>query len=312
MKLTFGTIGSASALLLGFLFLERTVSALSPDPRLLSLVPPDSQIVAGGTAPSRPGQGLHFLLIARANHIDFDDFVALVGTDPSHGIREVVFTATASDPAGNSQQHSLLASGHFDSTRIFASTGASSKMSRYHGIPILQVDPFERERAFFPNKRLLAFIDSRVAIFGTAPSVQQEIDRYLTAATPDASITQRLEPLRSTDETWCLISSVALESDILRMMEKLDPAFGELIQNSHSIQFGTRMGRQFEVEYVVNAAPLSDAEDISNSQIPIDNAPPGRWSFSSRTVAIPTNALRGIVKISKSRYDKWLGEFAAH
>jgi hypothetical protein len=313
MKLSTRRIGSAHALLLGVLFqFGSTIStALSPDPRLLSLVPPDSQIVAGASAPSKPGQGLHFLFVSRANHFDFADFVALAASDPSHVIREVILTTTISDRAGDSQQHSLLASGHFDTTRIFESARASSKIGHYHGIPVLQVDPFERERAIFHDQRWLAIIDSRVAMFGTFSTVEQEIDRYLTAAKPDASIMQRLELLRDKDETWCLISSLDLGTEIRGMVEKLDPALGKLVENTHSFQFGIRCGRQFELEYVVNAVPIQEAEDISNSQIPVDSVPPGRWSFSSRTVMIPMGGLRGIVKVSRSRYEKWLGEFAA-
>ena len=313
MKITFGKIGTAPALLIGFLFQFGTIvsAAVSPDPQLLSLVPPDSQIVAGAHAPSQPGQGLHFLLLAQANHIDFADFVALIGSDPSHRIREVILTAAYSGPGGDSQQHSLLASGHFDTTRIFESTG-NSKISHYHGISVLQVDPFERERARFHDKRLLAIIDSHVAMFGTFSSVEQEIDRYLTSAAPDQSMIRRLELLRNKNQTWCLISELDLGVEIRRMVEKLDPAIGQLIQNSHSFQIGIRYARQFELEYVINVTPSPVAEDISSSQTPGDSAPLGRWSFSSRAAMAQTGGLRGIVKVSKSRYDKWLGEFAAH
>ena len=64
-------------------------------------------------------------------------------------------------------------------------TGVSSKIGHHHRIPVLQVDPFEREQSNLPDKRLLAIIDSHLAIFGTVSSVEQEIDRYLTAAAPD-------------------------------------------------------------------------------------------------------------------------------
>ena len=100
MKLIDSQDRKRTALLLGVLFqFGSTIStALSPDPRLLSLVPPDSQIVAGASAPSKPGQGSHFLFVSRANHFDFADFVALAASDPSHEIREVILTTTISDP----------------------------------------------------------------------------------------------------------------------------------------------------------------------------------------------------------------------
>lgn len=94
--------------------------------------------------------------------------------------------------------------------------------------------------------------------------------------------------------------------------EKLDPAIGQLIENSHRFQIGIRYDRQFELEYVVNANPSPVATDISSSRIPGDSARLVRWSFSPRAAMAQTGGLRGIVRVSKSRYDKWLGEFAEH
>jgi hypothetical protein len=174
------------------------------------------------------------------------------------------------------------------------------------------VDPFARERMLFHDKRLLAIIDSHLAMFGTPSSVEQEIDRYLTAAAPDASMMQRLELLSNKNQTWCLVSSLDLGVEIRRMAEKLDPAIGKLIENSQSFQFGIRYGRRFELEYVINAVPSPDAEDSLEPQISSNSTSPGRWSFSSRTAMTPTGGLRGMVKVSRSRYDKWLSEFGTH
>jgi hypothetical protein len=45
---------------------------------------------------------------------------------------------TSFDPAKDSQQHSPLAGGHFDTIRSIESSGASAKISHYHGVPVLK------------------------------------------------------------------------------------------------------------------------------------------------------------------------------
>jgi hypothetical protein len=98
------------------LFAVASASAVKPDPKLLSLVPPTAQIVAGMNAPSVSGQPDSFLLITRNNTVDLRDFFALSGVDDSRVIQQIMMVA-AEDRTNSLAEHSLLASGRFDQRR---------------------------------------------------------------------------------------------------------------------------------------------------------------------------------------------------
>jgi len=298
--------GMAVALMLifGYQVIASASAVHSPDPRLVALVPPDSQIIAGANAPSKVLRRANFMIITQTNRTDFEDFLALTGSDSSRVIHQVIFAAAAK-PGGGPPEHSLLVTGHFDTSRIFRSSEGDSNSIQYRGIAVLFVHSFERESAFFKDERLLAIIDSRVAVFGTIASVKQEIDRYLTGAAPDAFITQRLELLRGGDETWCLISPLKLGAEIAPILGKLDPVLGEIVKKGNNFQFGIRYGRRVEFEYAVDVPVRPDAEDISSPQIE-------GFSFTPRSATVPAVGFRGIVKTSRSKYDKWLSELSSH
>jgi hypothetical protein len=94
--------------------------AVPPDPRLLSLVPPDAQFVAGVSNRTPAGKPQGFLLMSHNNVVDRRDFISLAGVDDSMIIHQMIFTAGSSDTS-KLGEHSLLISGHFDQTRIFKS-----------------------------------------------------------------------------------------------------------------------------------------------------------------------------------------------
>jgi hypothetical protein len=174
-----------------------TASASPPgaDPGLLSLVPPGAAIVAEVTYGTEPT----YLVLTRNNTADLMDLESISGVDPTRTIGRTIFVA-ARDSQGLISEHSLLASGHFDTRHIFKSAmenGASK--SEYLGIPILIVPPLERAKGISRDLRWLAFIDSQIAVFGTVPMVQEELSRYLARSPADVSLTEKLSHLRSTD-----------------------------------------------------------------------------------------------------------------
>jgi hypothetical protein len=299
-------MGMASALMLifGYQAVCSASTVLSPDPRLLSLIPPDTQLIAGAHVPSQVQRRANFVLITQTNRTDFEDFLALTGSDSSRVIGEVIFAAKGK-PGVDPVEHSLLVAGHFSTSRIFRSPGGDSKPPQYRGIPVFFVHPLEREREFFKDERLLAIIDSRVAIFGTFASAEQEIDRYLTGAAPDAFLTQRLQLLRKGDETWCLVSPLKLGSEISQFLGRLDPVLGEIVEKGYNFQFGIRYGRRVEFEYVANVPMRPDAENITVPRIE-------GFSFGGPSAMVPATGFHNTVKISRSKFDKWLGELSSH
>lgn len=230
---------------------------------LLSLVPPESLIVAGSIAPLQEHHHGAFLIFTRANTLDIEDFFSLVGADASHEIKQIIFAASAGVDGGD-PEHSLLVSGHFDTKRTVGSTTTD----RYRGLTIFVVHPFDRERALLRHDRLLAIVDSRLAVFGTARSVKKELDRFLDRTPADNSLIRRLGSLRNQDETWCLVSSPLSGSEVLLVMSKLDPVLAEIRKKSDSILFGIHCGRLIEFEYVLHVS--QDAQELPGASQQIE------------------------------------------
>jgi hypothetical protein len=310
MKVTVAQTGVAFVLIA---LLACTVSpALPSDPRLLSLVPPDSQIVGGAVAPLQERHRGNFLIFTRATTLDLEDFFAIVGADASHEIQQVIYAASAGDD-GTSAEHSLLVSGHFDTDRVYRFAKATSTTRDYRGVGVVIIHPFEREHAFLHADRWLAIIDSRLAIFGTKSSAQLEIDRYLNGTVADQSIVQKLSQLQNENETWCLISSLVLGAEIPRIMRNLDPAFGEINKNSDALLFGIRYGRQIEFEYVVDALSNPQADPVPSPSLErLFNPSNGGSSLTSHSTMTSVRGFRRVVKISKVRYGRWLADLTPH
>ena len=308
MKLFPTTILYRRALLVFFWLLRIHVSsALSPDPRLLSLVVPGSQLVAGMSAPSLQGQPDSFLLITHNNVVDLEDFFAITGSDPSRITHQVIFTA-AGDNHGNLTEHSILVSGHFDPGHILRSTPI-----QYRGIAVLVVSPLEREQQVFNGLRWFTVLDSDVVLFGTIATVQQELDRYLAGSTSDASIVQKLSRLRKDDETWCVLSGPGHSVEIWGILRMLDPRLGESLEQGGSFEFGIRTGLRVEFEYEIITPSSADAEVISTSLAKSLAGPNAKASsvLPRLDTAQSGNRIHGVVKVSRPRYAAWLAEISA-
>ena len=287
-------------------------SAVTPNPRLLSLVPPTAQSVAGMTAAPRGGQPSSFLLITHNNLMDLNDFMALSGADGSRVIEQVIMVA--SDGGGALAEHSLLASGHFDQGVVYRSayrSGAGAKAIQYRGIAVLEIQPFARERDSFHDVRWLAMMDGKLAAFGTTRLVQQELDRYLDHSVADPALEQRLAHLRRDDATWCVATLPDHNSEIQSTFQILDSRFAGLLRAGDTIQFGIHYGRQVEFEYEVGMASGRDAESVQRS---LGGSATGMKGSSLLPVADlmrVDGGVRGVLKLPKDRYEAWLAEVLA-
>jgi hypothetical protein len=306
-------LSNASKLLLivlfGF-FEVAPVSAVTPNSRLLSLVPPSAQVVAGMSASSTGGQPGSFLLITHNNSMDLDDFVALSGGDPTRVIEQVIMAAA--DGRGPLTEHGLLASGHFDQARIRRSTAGASD-SLYREIPVLVVQPFARERASFNDVRWLAIIDSKIAIFGTISLVKQELDRYLSRSVADPFLVQRLGRLRADDDTWCVLTRHVYGDTIGDVLELLDAKLADSLEDGDTFLFGIHYGRRVEFEYEFDTPRSVGADAVSRSLV---QSLAGRdvtdsSQFAASTVSQSDRVVHGALKVSRARYDAWLEEVAA-
>jgi hypothetical protein len=307
----FDANGTLAMLLFSLISVGMT-SAASIDRRLLSLVPPGSQIVAGVSLSMLRGRPDGFLMMSHNNVVDRRDLISLVGVDDSVIIHQIIFAAGGSDTS-KLPEHSLLLSGHFDQTRIFkAGVENGAKVSEFRGIRVLVLQPFERELGTFKDVRWLAVIDSKVALFGTISSVQQELDRHLAASAADASLTQKLARLRNDDATWSVLRTVDSNYVAMRALGSLDPILANLVHDGDSFQFGVRYGRKVEVEYEITAPSRASAQAHSNSltQSLVGASLKGFSPLPRPDMTGDSASVHGVVKVAMTRYKAWLAEIA--
>jgi hypothetical protein len=277
-------------------------SAVTPNSKLLSLVPPTAQSIAGMIAPRSGREPSSFLLITHNNLLDLNDFIALSGADNSRVIEQIIMVA--SDGGGAFAEHSLLASGHFDQGLIYRSANRSvgASVTKYRGIPVLVVQPFARERDTFHDVRWLAMMDSNLAVFGTIASVQRELDRRLDHSVADPALGRRLAHLRRDDATWCVATLPDHNGEIEAAFEMLDPRLPELLRPGNTLEFGTHYGRQVEFEYEVGLASSHDVESVLASlQPPVT----GSSLLPVAELIKIDGGIRGVLKVSKDRYEAW-------
>ena len=277
-------------------------SAVTPNSKLLSLVPPTAQSIAGMIVPRSGRVPTSFLLITHNNLQDLNDFIALSGADNSRVIEQIIMVA--SDGGGALAEHSLLASGHFDQGLIYRSANRSvgASAAKYRGIPVLIVQPFARERDTFHDVRWLAMMDSNLAVFGTIASVQRELDRRLDHSVADPALGRRLAHLRRDDATWCVATLPDHNGEIEAAFEMLDPRLPELLRPGNALEFGTHYGRQVEFEYEVGLASSHDVESVLASlQPPVT----GSSLLPVAELIKIDGGIRGVLKVSKDRYEAW-------
>jgi hypothetical protein len=294
------------------LFTIASASAVTPNPKLLSLVPPTAQSVAGMSASPRGGQPSSFLLVTHNNLMDLNDFMALSGADDSRVIEQVIMVAA--DGGGALAEHSLLVSGHFDQGLVNRSayrSGAGANAIQYRGISVLVIQPFARERSSFDDVRWLAMMDAKLAVFGTSRLVQQELDRYLDHSAADPALERRLEHLRRDDATWCVATLPDHNSEIQSTFQILDSRLAELLRSGDTIQFGIHYGRQVEFEYEVDMAPGRDTEVVQRPVEQPMNGPKGSSLLPVADLMRTDGGVRGALKLPKDRYEAWIAEVMA-
>jgi len=291
------------AMLLFPLIAVEMVSAAPVDPKLLSLVPPGTQLVAGVSYQTPTGHLESLLVMGPDNLLDRCDLISLAGVDDSKVIRQMIFADGGSAPS-TLGEHSILVSGRFDQTRIFkAAVSNGATVTEFRGFRVLVQQPFERELGTFKDVRWLVVIDSKMALFGTRFSVQQELDRYLDGSVVDPLLMQKVSRLRSDNATWSVLGVFNADDELEQAFGSLDAALANLIHDRKPFQFGIRYGRKVEVEYEVTVPSGAFAQSISD--------------FSTQSLVAPRldptadrAPVHRVVKVTTKQYETWLNECA--
>jgi hypothetical protein len=296
------------ALVCGVAFCALGSAAASPpgtDSRLLSLVPPGAAIVAEVTYGVEPT----FLVLTRNNTADLMDLESISGVDPNRTIGRTIFVA-ARDSRGLVSEHSLLASGNFDTRHIFKSAvenGAGK--TEYIGIPVLIVQPLERDKGISHQVRWLAFIDSQLAVFGTITMVQEELGRHLAHSPVDFSLMEKLSRLHSTDQSWCVLTPTVYNQEIVRRtLGALDPGLGQRDPTDRGLILGLHFGRRVEIEYESIPESSNSEEDPPQTQPGFSRASPKAPQLASGFLGTNDTLPHKVIRLSRKQYEEFIAQ----
>lgn len=283
--------------------------ALTPDPDLLALVPPGTQIVSG-INPAPPGnRHRRFLLITRKCVLDMEDFRSLSGSDPSRHIQQVLFVAQQGDPP-TVEEHGILVSGQFDQARIYGSALAGGAThAEYRGIHMVEIQPFARERGV-DQVRWLAILQPNVLLFGTVEMVKEALDQKFARGAQDSRLMQNLAALRSDDDAWSIVMDTT-NSGIRGALMALSPELAAMADGK-VLRLGIRYARQIEFEYAIDPSPETEKPHSDSAWSPQGRPVPGLFSLLPRLKFDGTgqSGTHGMVKVSPKLYDRWLDELS--
>jgi hypothetical protein len=281
--------------------------------KLLSLVPPGAEIVAGfenHPAGNRPGR---LLLVTHNDRLDLDDWQALAGVDSKRVIDEVIEVAAASS-TGRLTEHLLLVAGSFDKERIFNAAALNgAERSGYQGESLMLIKPFAREQAEMLDTRWLVILNNRIAMLGTQSMVQRALYRYATHPDIDMPLMERLSQLRPDVTSWdvLLVSSMARGSVIIK--QKNSP-LTRLIDGAEVLMLGARFGPKIRVDFSLHAgsnretaffkqkaasfADVFEKDSVqSNSPLPA--------SHRLGNLGLEPNRIYGSIELSAKEFEEW-------
>ena len=230
--------------------------------RLLPLVPPGAEVVAGFQ--NHPGLHNHgrLLLTTRNNRLDLEDWQALTGVDSKRVFDEVIEVA-ASTLAGNLGEHLLLVRGRFDRERIFRSLELNgAKSTQYQGQPIRLIAPFARERGDMLDIRWLVILDNRIGMLGTPGLVREALSRHLNHSLADAVLEERLSLLRSDVTSWNVMSQSPRSRNISFAQPK--SVWADLQEDTDLLMVGARFGSKVRIDFSIYANARRGPEFFSD------------------------------------------------
>lgn len=293
--------------ILSAMLLTGSAHGLSPDPKILPLIPHNAQIVAGIGVSASSRERRKLLMFTPENALDLDDFVATTGVDDSKFIRQIFFISGEQHPTSRAE-HSILAIGQFDQVRIYRTViqnGARAQI--YRGIEIVELRRFSRDRGPTDDLLWMAIIRSELALFGTVSDVREELDHFLDHVQPDPGLLRRIATLHSKDEMWCLLPDLKQYEDVRQDLGLLDRRFVDAANDGLRLQFGIHFGRRIQLDYeFAEPAEANAITENGYSDQPSDRTQENESLFAGSGRHLNIGAMRGTISVSKAQYEKWL------
>jgi hypothetical protein len=282
--------------------------------RLLSLVPPGAQIVAGFENHSGRASHGRLLLTTHNNRLDLEDFESLTGVDSKRVFNEIIEVAAA--PAGGAlSEHMLLAGGRFDRQVIFRSIEMNGAASfHYQGEPVLLIRPLTRERGDMLDPRWMVILENRICMFGTRGLVKQALRRYFEHAVPDSALEERLRLLRRDVSSWNVLVPSAKNQSNLQFAQPRS-AWAQLQQDADVLMVAARFGSSIRVDFSIYTAADRGPEFFTRKAGLFTDAlmdgtsqSPGSSPESKRRIqnlSVESNRVQGSMELSMKQYSAW-------
>jgi hypothetical protein len=169
-------------------------SAFAADSSLLSLVSPDTKVIAGLRVDRATSSQFGQFLLNQARHgdADFNKFVAATGFDPRRDLTEVI----AASVDGNDKGHGLVvAHGVFDISKLLA-------QAKLHNASITNYKDVQVVTGSKTDGGWVAFLDGRTAAAGDPDAVKAAIDRRGSGVGIDSKLAAKVTEVSSKYDAW--------------------------------------------------------------------------------------------------------------
>lgn len=293
-----------------FAFLLSLSSSASPsNSKLLWLVPPGAQMVAGFENYRDPGHHGQFLLTTRNNRLDLADWQAIAGVDHKRAFDEVIEVA-ASPIGGRLSDHLLLVAGRFSAATIFKSlelNGAKRIVSE--GQTVMLIEPFAREKGLLVGTRWLVILEDRFVMLGTPKMVQAGLHRYFNHADSDMILRERLSQLPREVTSWNVLSSVTWSPTEYRAASPSSP-WQKVFEGASVMIVGAHFGSKIHLHFSLHASESHGMDFfVQKSRFFAEVFAPERTGGSRpprlHEVEIAADRVQGSIELSKEQFDTW-------
>jgi hypothetical protein len=286
--------------LVSALFLLFSTSLCLAQNDLVRFLPPDAPVLAGlHRMPA--DQAKDALWLATRNNIDdINRLVALTASDLDRRIDQVIVADWRSSQ-GNLGSHLLVAQGRFNFASITSTIAHPTKLT-YRGVPVLAI---QAKGGSTPVTRWLAVPEHDTSLFGTPSAVQLAIDRYVSGASADPQLLQRLKDAHAHDAAW---SSIVVAADDVHSRLNL-PAHGDrqasCLAALSEIDLGIQLGKTVTIDL---RAERSDGASQASAEC-VRDALFGSHTPQMRVTLGGEQDSPVRVTMARAAYDGWLDSF---
>jgi hypothetical protein len=280
------------------------------DFKLLSLVPPGSQVISGFENNKRVHMaGGPLLLSTHNNSLDLQDWVSIAAVDPQRMYSEIL-QVTFAPPDAFLREHLLLVSGKFNREDIFRSAELNgATRTTYEAETILVIEPFAREKADMADTRWLAILDDRIAVFGTRWMVEQAVSRFENRAVPDPALMKRLALFRHDVDSWNLIMSMPFSAASI-FLQPLSP-WSEIFDRAEYLMVSTSFDTKIRVDILLQVKDENEKIDLNQRAAQFSRAFAHEGDGEAnhlpdvKNLEVNQNGVKGSIVLSNSEFISW-------